>query len=59
MGWGGAPTGLVHAAQEFRFFRVFEFWVGISTFYKMKENGGTSLVAQWLRIHLPMQGTQV
>ena len=24
-----------------------------------KPNIGTSLVAQWLRIHLPMQGTQV
>ena len=27
--------------------------------YKNINNGGTSLVAQWLRIHLPMQGTQV
>ena len=26
---------------------------------KIKEGFGTSLVAQWLRIHLPMQGTQV
>ena len=25
----------------------------------INHNGGTSLVAQWLRIHLPMQGTQV
>ena len=25
----------------------------------LKAEGGTSLVAQWLRIHLPMQGTQV
>ena len=25
----------------------------------MKKTKGTSLVAQWLRIHLPMQGTQV
>ena len=25
----------------------------------LKEYMGTSLVAQWLRIHLPMQGTQV
>ena len=24
-----------------------------------KRNPGTSLVAQWLKIHLPMQGTQV
>ena len=24
-----------------------------------EENQGTSLAAQWLRIHLPMQGTQV
>ena len=26
---------------------------------KIKNNGGTSLVAQWLRICLPMQGTRV
>ena len=26
---------------------------------KKKKAVGTSLVAQWLRIHLPMQGTQV
>ena len=26
---------------------------------KKKNTGGTSLVAQWLRIHLPMQGTRV
>ena len=25
----------------------------------LKQNEGTSLVAQWLRIHLPMQGTRV
>ena len=25
----------------------------------IKPTGGTSLVAQWLRIRLPMQGTQV
>ena len=25
----------------------------------LKENPGISLVAQWLRIHLPVQGTQV
>ena len=24
-----------------------------------QKNGGTSLVVQWLRIRLPMQGTQV
>ena len=28
-------------------------------FLVMKFCLGTSLVAQWLRIHLPMQGTQV
>ena len=27
--------------------------------YKIIYNPGTSLVAQWLRIHLPMQGTWV
>ena len=27
--------------------------------YQFKSNIGASLVAQWLRIHLPMQGTQV
>ena len=26
---------------------------------KKKSNGGTSLVAQWLRICLPMQGTRI
>ena len=26
---------------------------------KKNKAGGTSLVAQWLRIHLPMQGTRV
>ena len=26
---------------------------------KIKKRGGTSLVVQWLRIHLPIQGTQV
>ena len=26
---------------------------------QLKLNGGTSLVVQWLRIHLPMQGTRV
>ena len=25
----------------------------------IKKHSGTSLVVQWLRIHLPMQGTQV
>ena len=25
--------------------------------FRLKREGGTSLVAQWLRIHLPMQGT--
>ena len=24
-----------------------------------RQAGGTSLVVQWLRVHLPMQGTQV
>ena len=27
--------------------------------WNLKHDTGTSLVAQWLRIHLPMQGTQV
>ena len=27
--------------------------------YKLKSNIGTSLVEEWLRIHLPMQGTRV
>ena len=26
---------------------------------QLNTNAGTSLVAQWLRIHLPMQGTRV
>ena len=33
-------------------------WIGY-TFYNLKLILGTSLVAQWLRICLPMQGTQV
>ena len=28
-------------------------------FSNQKFTGGTSLMVQWLRIHLPMQGTQV
>ena len=27
--------------------------------YSIKGNEGTSLVVQWLRIHLPVQGMQV
>ena len=30
-----------------------------SQIHRVKKNGGTSLVAQWLRIPLPTQGTQV
>ena len=32
---------------------------GIRSEFFRKEKFGTSLVAQWLRIRLPMQGTQV
>ena len=31
----------------------------VSVILNYIKNVGTSLVAQWLRIHLPMQGTQV
>ena len=37
---------------------VFPFISGSNLFFKIIE-WGTSLVVQWLRIHLPMQGTQV
>ena len=44
----------VHATiQNFRHYKIGK---GSLLF---KVNSGTSLVAQWLRIHLPMQGTQV
>ena len=36
----------------------FKLWLYINLI-KIKIRTGTSLVVQWLRIHLPMQGTQV
>ena len=34
-------------------------FLGVGSGYVLKSSLGASLVAQWLRIHLPMQGTQV
>ena len=36
--------------------KVYTVWLHL---YKNYRKLGTSLVAQWLRIHLPMQGTRV
>ena len=37
------------------------YWIGVSSksnhSYPYKEREGTPLVVEWLRLHLPMQGT--
>ena len=42
---GLASSSLCNVLQDFFKFE-----------YKILKNGGTSLVVQWLRLHLPMQG---
>ena len=47
MVWSGGGSGWILAGEDFVFC------------FSFKKILGTSLVAQWLRIHLPMQGTWV
>jgi len=39
--------------------RPYHLWGETNALYVVPENNGASLGVQWLRIHLPMQGTRV
>ena len=49
----------IQSEQKFKLWEDFFFQKWIDCGLYMKVNTGSSLVAQWLRIRLPMQGTQV
>ena len=51
-GWG---TKISHAAWP----KIFIFLIKKNFFLTIKNKGRASLVAEWLRIHLPMHGTRV
>ena len=51
------PLPLQPWSQQSAWHRVGTYWKQEITF--KNEMTGTSLVAQWLRIHLPMQGTRI
>ena len=55
---GHIQFGLQSIDQDLKC-RIFHIQVHISDFSQKTKNQGTSLVAQWLRIRLPMQGTRV
>ena len=52
------PKDFIPGKLEF-VYHIITSHILIEALFKRKEYWGASLVAQWLRIHLPMQGTWV